>query len=219
MRTFVNSPSVRNNTLVIINSDHGNHVIPSKIHASKLAAMFDQKNPMMYLLVPPWVSEKYPDRVESLLVNSRERVTTNIDVHMTISHLMKFSEPTMANKHGQSLFTTIPKNRTCADAGISVNYCACFGFVQLDPKSVEVVLAAYAAVEFMNKQLVAVWEEYGKSGVTVEDGRVVSTAGSSSSPAFCQKWRFSDVKMAWLLDSSTSTGIRYNKDIWRILQF
>jgi hypothetical protein len=55
MRTWVNSPSVRNNTLVIIASDHGNHISRSKLQPTELARLMDQRNPFVYLLGPRWV--------------------------------------------------------------------------------------------------------------------------------------------------------------------
>ena len=160
----------------------------SKIHVSKLSGMYDQKNSIMYFLIPPWVKEKYSERIQSLLINSSERVTTNLDVlsHDDFTHLMSFNEPVMRSKHGQSLFTPIPKNRTCADAGISTNYCTCVAHVQLDTKLPDVVAAASVAVDFMNKQVVAIWEGYRKKGMVIEDGKVLSPKPNDEAK-FCQK--------------------------------
>ena len=125
MRTWLNDLAVRNNTFIVIASDHGNHLIQSKVHNTSLAARFDQLNPFMYLLLPPWVKQLYPERVKALAVNSKERVTTNLDLHWTIKHIMNFAETEMRGEGGQSLFTNISKDRTCSDMKITMLYCGC----------------------------------------------------------------------------------------------
>jgi membrane-anchored protein YejM (alkaline phosphatase superfamily) len=132
VRLWMNSAEVRNNTLIIIGSDHGHHYIPSSIHSHYIAQKLDHFNPMMYMLVPPWMKAKYPERIRALLTNSKTRVTTNIDLYLTLTHLLNFTQPDLRSKHGQTLFTVIPKNRTCEDMGIPQIYCGCDNIVQVD---------------------------------------------------------------------------------------
>jgi hypothetical protein len=131
-RTWLNSAEVRNTSLILIGSDHGNHMIPSWLHSHQMAKRLDHMNPVMYLLVPPWMKAMYPDRVRALLVNSKERVTTNIDMYMTLTHLLNFSQPQLRSKYGQTLFTVIPKNRTCPDMGIPEIFCGCGNMAEVD---------------------------------------------------------------------------------------
>jgi hypothetical protein len=150
VQNWVNSDALRRNTVVVIFSDHGNAFIrrafrnPSEVlqdsgsmlHKTRLAATFDQRNPFMYMLIPPWMKKMYPERVSALGINSRERVTTHIDLYWTLSHLLYFDKPSLASSVGlgQSLFSEVPKNRTCDDMGIPTLYCACKQPVDIDPK-------------------------------------------------------------------------------------
>jgi membrane-anchored protein YejM (alkaline phosphatase superfamily) len=130
--SWMNSAEVRNTTLIIIGSDHGNHFIPSPIHSHFIAKKLDHMNPMMYMLVPPWMKTRYPERIRALLTNSKERVTTNVDLYLTLAHLLNFSQPDLRSKYGQTLFTAILKNRTCQDMGIPNIYCGCDDIVEVD---------------------------------------------------------------------------------------
>ena len=135
MSTWVNSDAVRNTTFIVIFSDHGNHVFPSELHSDHMARRLDQKNPIMYLLVPPWVKQRYPERIASLQLNARERVTTNVDVYTTIVHLLNFTQLGVTSKYGQSLFSPIPKTRTCTQMGIPVPFCGCADIQQMHVRS------------------------------------------------------------------------------------
>jgi membrane-anchored protein YejM (alkaline phosphatase superfamily) len=131
MTTWVNSDVVRNTTIVVISSDHGNHIFPSELHSDHMARRLDQKNPILYLLVPPWMKDKYPERMAALQLNAKTRVTTNIDVYNTLVHLLNFTLPDVRSTYGQTLFSPIPKTRTCADMGVQVPFCACQYMEQL----------------------------------------------------------------------------------------
>jgi membrane-anchored protein YejM (alkaline phosphatase superfamily) len=133
MKEWVNNDTVRNTSLVVIMSDHGCHSHPSQIHVNSLAASLDQKNPFVYVLVPPWVKESHPERIAALGVNARERVTTNVDLYHTFVHLLlKSNESDVRNSRGQTLLNVIPKNRTCEDMGIDQFLCGCRPLVRLD---------------------------------------------------------------------------------------
>jgi hypothetical protein len=137
MRTWVNSEDVRNNTFVIIMADHGSHTdISNHLQPDALVALLDQKNPFAYLLVPPWVKQKYPERIKALVTNAKERMTTNIDLYHTIVHfLLMFDKKDVRNHRGQTLFNVITKKRTCADVGIiRTSLCGCREIMSLDPR-------------------------------------------------------------------------------------
>jgi hypothetical protein len=137
VRTWVNSEDVRNNTFVVIMADHGARThVSSLLQPDALVASLDQKNPFVYLLVPPWVKEKYPERIKALMTNAKERMTTNIDLYHTIVHLfLMFDKDDVRNHRGQTLFNVIPKNRTCDDVGIiRKSLCGCRKIVSLDPR-------------------------------------------------------------------------------------
>jgi membrane-anchored protein YejM (alkaline phosphatase superfamily) len=133
-KTWVNSPQVRNNTLVILCSDHGNHMYPSEIHAGRLAAMVEQTRPVFYVLLPPWMKDKYPDRVNALAENSRSRLVTYADVHATMRHLTSFKQESFEYRMGVSLFNLIPKDRSCKEAGVPLAFCGCADYERMDPR-------------------------------------------------------------------------------------
>ncbi len=143
VQNWVNSDDVRRNTVMVIFSDHGNFFFQklledsgARLHKTSLAVTFDQRNPFMYMLIPPWMKTRYPERVNALGINSRERVTTHIDLYWTLNHLLNFNKATLASSVGlgQSLFSVIPKNRTCDDMGIPTLYCACNQPINIGPK-------------------------------------------------------------------------------------
>ncbi|CAG0912203.1 unnamed protein product [Notodromas monacha] len=121
--SWMNSDQVRNNTIVIIMSDHGNHVLRNE---TVLEGMLDQRLPWVFMLVPPWFDSKFPEQMKALRSNAHDRLVTLYDVHATLKHALKGIDETYIRRWpGYSLFTTVPMNRTCRTAGIPANYCGC----------------------------------------------------------------------------------------------
>ena len=134
MSNWVNSDSVRNNTIVLITSDHGQHMMHSEIHSTFYGKVFDHRSPLVYVLIPSWLKKKYPGRIQALQLNSEQRVTTNIDLYNTIAHVMlNFTTADLTAPRGQSLFSQIPKERTCKGMGIPESFCTCAELVAADP--------------------------------------------------------------------------------------
>ena len=134
MRNWINKNEVRNNSIILIMSDHGNR--PARLHIKSLVGLFDWKNPFVYMLLPPWIKQKYPERVRALSINAKERVTTNLDLYNTFVHLMlQFEKDDVRNNRSQTLFNIIPKSRTCAEMGFKDMYlCGCQEVLPLDPR-------------------------------------------------------------------------------------
>src|SRR5690349_21274472 len=95
----------------------------------------------MFIWLPKWFKDDHPDFVESLKVN-RNRLTTTFDIHMTLKHILELTgrvgilDQSSGCAKCQSLFREVPWNRSCADAGIEDNYCACSDY-KLTKKSNE----------------------------------------------------------------------------------
>ncbi|KAH7963041.1 hypothetical protein HPB52_019342 [Rhipicephalus sanguineus] len=96
---------------------------------------------------------RYPSAASSLAINEH-RLTTPYDVHATLEALamlpgelsLKFT------RRGRSLLAPIPANRTCIDASVPKEYCACAGtshtnFPQVSPETLSL---ARRALEYVN---------------------------------------------------------------------
>ncbi|XP_017059452.2 uncharacterized protein LOC108100191 [Drosophila ficusphila] len=120
-----------NRSVVIFMSDHGDRFNNLRNSPS---GFLEERLPMMFIHVPPWFKEKYPQYVENLKKN-RNRLSSNYDLHMTLHHLLQLNNSSMSDfnsslqaakcKNCQSLFFELPVNRTCAEAGIDEKWCTC----------------------------------------------------------------------------------------------
>ncbi|KAH9524030.1 hypothetical protein Btru_047956 [Bulinus truncatus] len=114
-----------NNTLLITFSDHGPRwgAIRATVHG-----ILESRAPYAVLSFPKWFLDKYPDVAQNVRTNAN-RLTTHFDVHATLQELLYFkasgSIPLVPRKHGISLFSKIPKSRTCQDVPIPVEFCLC----------------------------------------------------------------------------------------------
>jgi hypothetical protein len=80
----------------------------------------------MYVAVPPWMKAKYGGHLKNFQLNARSRLVTPYDVHATLDHiLLGFDGHYFRKGLGYSLFYPIPRERTCADAGVPANHCGC----------------------------------------------------------------------------------------------
>jgi len=52
--------------------------------------------------------------------------------------------------YGQSLFKPVPSSRTCQDAGVTINFCACFPPKKLNSEDLLLKSAAEAAISYLN---------------------------------------------------------------------
>lgn len=118
---------------------------------------YEDKLPTQWVYLPPSFRQKYPDWLSALKTNSA-RLTSHFDVYKTIVHMLKtFDTESVASKFyndssalaGQSLFVSVPENRTCQDAGVSVNFCACSQPKPLSVQDQLVVNAAKTAVKHL----------------------------------------------------------------------
>lgn len=128
-----------NDTIVILMSDHGYRVGNFR---NTVQGQLEDRLPFMFLLMPPSFRERYVRAFENLGWN-RKRLITTFDMHETLEdilHLNNLEEKTLGLREldliaatqspytyprGISLFLPIPKGRTCLQAGIEMNYCAC----------------------------------------------------------------------------------------------
>ncbi|XP_050396584.1 uncharacterized protein LOC126815085 [Patella vulgata] len=115
-----------NNTVLIFFGDHGYRFGDFvKTFIGKL----EERMPMMYVTVPKWFHQKYPQIVNNLSHNTK-RLTSNFDIYETLNDILYFTgnpkgSIDVTKQRGISLFEKIPGERTCDNAGILPHWCVC----------------------------------------------------------------------------------------------
>lgn len=112
---------ILNNTVLAFMSDHGLRFGSLR---QTYIGRFEDSLPYAFLVFPPWFLRQHPDFARSLEVNQR-RLSTHFDMHATLLQLLDSGLPKTVTKHGQSLFYELPETRTCANASIPAQFCAC----------------------------------------------------------------------------------------------
>ncbi|XP_049522478.1 uncharacterized protein LOC125945003 [Dermacentor silvarum] len=118
----VHASGVLNHTVLVFCSDHGLRF--GKVRTTYIGRLEDIQ-PFGFLVFPQWFLDKNPEAARSLHVNQR-RLTTPFDLHATLAELLDY--PVLKRprtSYGLSLFHEIPGERTCSDASIQPQWCAC----------------------------------------------------------------------------------------------
>ena len=120
----LNECGLLSNTLLILMADHGARYGGMR---DTLQGKQEERRPFLGISLPNWVQQKYPNIVHHLKSNSK-RLTSPFDIHQTLMNILTCNHsPSNQDKpkRGLSLFSEIPKSRSCADADIETHYCAC----------------------------------------------------------------------------------------------
>ncbi|EDV94063.1 uncharacterized protein LOC6570084 [Drosophila grimshawi] len=138
--------------VVILFSDEGQRQGP----LMKLKSSFmEERLPMLHIYLPPWYRQQHPEVVQALEVN-RRRLSSTIDLHLTIKHFLLQVHPRMSFEskcwHCRSLLQTLPDNRSCLEANIPKHLCTCEPHTQV-PKSDIMQNLAKLVVYRINKYL------------------------------------------------------------------
>lgn len=132
LMTFLKEEGFLQNSFLFFLSDHGSRL--DKIRNSPIGRI-EERLPMMSLVVPEMFKSQYPHLEYNLKANVN-RLTCPFDIHATLVDILheKFDEtgekPTL--ERGISLFRPIPKDRSCADAGIDEHNCMCYSSVDVN---------------------------------------------------------------------------------------
>lgn len=150
---------LNSNTVIVFYSDHGLRMGPVMVTES---GYHESRLPFMYFSIP--LSLKLKDENgkaigetqirQTLRLNAR-RLTSQFDVHATLRHLLLGQPPprtTADEPYGRSLFTAIPLNRTCQEAGIPDEFCLCHPFTELANRETVSALANFM-VDLLNEKL------------------------------------------------------------------
>jgi hypothetical protein len=111
------------NTMVVVTSDSGQPVLWSP--GVPPQAVLEERLPYLAITLPNLFKLVHSDMVVNLVQNV-QRLTTPLDLHRTLQHVLYFPKaPPATNQHAVSLFQEISKNRTCRSVGILSKWCAC----------------------------------------------------------------------------------------------
>ncbi|KAH8317387.1 hypothetical protein KR067_001603 [Drosophila pandora] len=122
-------------TIMIFFSDHGARFGPLM---QMKEAFLEERQPMMFIYLPPWFRNKYPHYARALAQN-QNRLSSNFDIYNTFRHILKIDKMQQRSKVSwsydcpqcQSLFYPLPKNRSCSQAAIKEEYCTCHNYVRV----------------------------------------------------------------------------------------
>lgn len=146
---------ILNSSAVVFFSDHGIRFGPVR---QLLTGYLEERLPFIFIWLPQWFKDKYPDIVQSLKIN-RNRLTNPYDLNMMLKHILELSgrvehlPNSLSCPDCQSVFNTMPWNRSCIDAGIEAHWCACSAYTPLSVKNPIIVKAVKFVIESINKEL------------------------------------------------------------------
>ena len=113
---------------------------------------YEERMPYFLFRFPPWFHEKYPEIIRNFKTNTH-RLTTPFDVHETFEDILNFTGATLGDisHRGISLFKEIPKERSCAHAGIEHHWCACLNWQPISINENSIWKAADILVKRLNE--------------------------------------------------------------------
>ncbi|KAH8245070.1 hypothetical protein KR032_004426, partial [Drosophila birchii] len=141
-------------SIVILFSDHGSRYGPLAQHYT---GFLEERLPMLHIYIPPWYRKRYPGVARALQLN-RNRLSSNYDLFEGLRHIIKQIRPgidfnTQFPAHTiRSIFSVLPKNRSCFQAGILDHWCTCKPFVDVTNRDSFLNLAE-RTISRMNKFL------------------------------------------------------------------
>lgn len=116
------------NTIIFFYADHSIRYGPSL--RTKIA-YYESRLPAFQIYVPDNLqllnlNGELLDshQIKNILRDNSRKLTSHLDIHATMMHVLN-KIPTRDQKYGQSLFIPVDESRTCKDAGIAEEYCAC----------------------------------------------------------------------------------------------
>lgn len=119
---------VLNDAMVVFLSDHGMRWGGIR---NTFVGWYEERLPFVYLWLPEWFRNEYPEAYPSLRVN-RHRLTSPFDLYETLREVISLAGGTSAPASGctgcQSLFEPVPRERGCDDVGVSAHWCTCTAF-------------------------------------------------------------------------------------------
>ncbi|CAG9790034.1 unnamed protein product [Diatraea saccharalis] len=127
LRTFKEAGRMKD-TLLFVMGDHGARYAQVR---STLQGKFEERLPLMAIVLPEDLKKKRPNAQAALEINA-DALTTPHDIYATVldaldwrKHWNDFKIPGADLRRGLSLLEPVPRNRSCSEAGIEPHWCAC----------------------------------------------------------------------------------------------
>lgn len=108
-------------TVVMLLSDHGTHGIWYNDYEIGAA---EHKLPVLYVLAPDWLMRERPAWQAALRANTRRMVTVR-ELYHAMVQLAAYPNTASLEAGALSILDPLPEHRTCAEAGVPEEFCAC----------------------------------------------------------------------------------------------
>ena len=126
---FNNQKAIRDNTILIILSDHGPRFGSNR---ESIRGLLNERNPFFSIYIPELFKKRYKNEYDNFM-NNKIQLLTPMDIHKTFLDLinLELKKDILNGKNKYispsaiSLFDTINYNRTCQDANIDNHWCSC----------------------------------------------------------------------------------------------
>ena len=153
-----------NKTVLLLLSDHG---IRYGSFRETNQGMIEERQPLLYFILPKWFKQTYPEAHENLMIN-RRRLTTPFDIYETVKDLLdpEFLKNLNIQSRSKeifkksilpkstSLFLEVSPNRSCTTVGIASHWCTCFDRKAISITDERTQKAAIFVVECINGLLI-----------------------------------------------------------------
>ena len=171
-----------NDTMLVVMGDHGARTGEFR---STIQGKLEERLPLLSITLPRRFRLKYPELVKNLELNTKV-ITSPLDLHATFMHVLKYPINPSKSKltRGSSLFSAIPRNRTCQDAMIPEYFCPCVQWLPVNTTHAHVRISALRVADYINNLL-------------AEESRV---------SRLCQKLTVDEILSAWQEIPSVTLG-------------
>ena len=189
-------------SILIVGSDHGFRMGgPSTTYIGRL----ENNMPFLTIHIPDFLKSRYPWLHENLQYNT-DKLISSYDLYETMKDVVfkKFLQIKSPIRNGdinrRSLFGRIPKQRTCKDAGIPVQFCSCYDNKVANTSLPVVKMLALYTVNYINQILFNRTNLCSKLTLkNISEARVIYIAKGDNSPGLFD----------WLFGSKRDDSGRY----------
>ncbi|KAL0124323.1 hypothetical protein PUN28_006274 [Cardiocondyla obscurior] len=123
---------ILNDSMIVFLSDHGMRWGEFR---NTFIGWYEERLPYIYIWLPEWFRRENPESYQALAVN-QNRLTSPYDLYETLRDVLVNGGGDADSSPGcstcQSLFTPVPRERGCQDAGVAYHWCTCTAFKSID---------------------------------------------------------------------------------------
>lgn len=140
-----------NDTMLVVMGDHGARTGDFRF---TIQGKLEERLPMLSITLPTSFRLMYPEFAKNLQLNA-EVIMSPLDLHATFMHILKYPlDPSRSDlSRGSSLFSKIPRRRTCEDAHIPRYFCPCVQWLPLHMSHAHVIIGVLRTIDHINTLL------------------------------------------------------------------